>query len=283
MPTFETPQPISVGLELGVGDIRIEASDRPQTVVEVTPSDPGRKADVAAAEQTTVEHANGHLSVQGPSGWRQWHPRKGSGSIQVRIAVPTGSSVSAEVGVATLRGRGRLGACRYEAGVGDVHLDESGSLEVKLGAGDATVERAAGTVNVVTRSGDVRIGSIQGSGVVKNSNGDTWIGEVTGEARVRAANGTISVDRAHQGVVAKTANGAIRLGEVERGAAVAESAFGDLEVGIRDGVSAWLDLHTKLGQVRNDLDASDSPGPEEDTVEVHASTSMGDILIRRSP
>jgi DUF4097 and DUF4098 domain-containing protein YvlB len=190
--------------------------------------------------------------------------------------------VSAEVGVATLRGRGRLGACRYEAGVGDVHLDESGSLEVKLGAGDATVERAAGTVNVVTRSGDVRIGSIQGSGVVKNSNGDTWIGEVTGEARVRAANGTISVDRAHQGVVAKTANGAIRLGEVERGAAVAESAFGDLEVGIRDGVSAWLDLHTKLGQVRNDLDASDSPGPGEDTVEVHASTSMGDILIRRS-
>ena len=28
MPTFDTPEPISVSLELGVGDVRIAASDR---------------------------------------------------------------------------------------------------------------------------------------------------------------------------------------------------------------------------------------------------------------
>ena len=44
MPTFETPEPISVSLELGVGDVRIAASERTDTVVEVRPSDPPKNA-----------------------------------------------------------------------------------------------------------------------------------------------------------------------------------------------------------------------------------------------
>ena len=70
MTTFDTPDPISVDVELGVGDLRIEASDRTETTVEVRPSDPDNKADVTAAEQTHVEYANGHLLVKAPSGWR---------------------------------------------------------------------------------------------------------------------------------------------------------------------------------------------------------------------
>ena len=282
MQTFDTPQPIFASVELGVGDIGIDAGDSPETTVEVLPSDPAKKADVAAAEKTRVEYANGHLLVKGPSGWSQWIPRRGSESIDVRITLPAGSGVRVEAGVAELHGRGRIGECRFKVGVGDVQLDESGSVDLQVGVGDITVQRVAGKADVVTRSGAVRIGSIQGTGVVKNSNGDTWIGEATGELRVSAANGAISIDSALQGVVAKTANGAVRLGEVARGAAVAQSAFGDLEVGIRDGVSAWLDLHTKFGHVRNDLDVSESPGPGDESVEVHATTSMGDIAVHRS-
>ena len=47
-------------------------------------------------------------------------------------------------------------------------------------------------------------------------------------------------------------------------------------------VAAWLDLHTGFGHVQNDLEASGSPEPGADTVEVRASTSFGDITIRRS-
>jgi hypothetical protein len=39
MTTFDTPDPIAVDLEVGVGDVRIEASDRVDTTVEVRPSD----------------------------------------------------------------------------------------------------------------------------------------------------------------------------------------------------------------------------------------------------
>ena len=57
MRTFDTPEPISVTVELGVGDLRIVASDRTDTMVEVRPSDAAKKADVTAAEQTRVEYA----------------------------------------------------------------------------------------------------------------------------------------------------------------------------------------------------------------------------------
>lgn len=281
MATFDTPEPISVDVELGVGDLRIEASDRTQTTVEVRPSDPTEKADATAAEQTRVEYANGHLLVKAPSGWRRWMPRGSGGSIDVQIELPKGSRVRIDAAGA-VHGRGRLGECECKVGVGDIRLDETGRLNVKTGAGDITVERVAGRAEIATGSGAVRIGSIDGTAAVRNSNGDTWIGEVSGEARVSAANGSISVDRAHEGIVAKTARGDVRIGEVVRGAAVAQTAFGRIEVGVLDGVAAWLDLQTKFGNVHNGLDDAEGPEAGMDTVEVRASTSFGDIEIHRS-
>ena len=84
------------------------------------------------------------------------------------------------------------------------------------------------------------------------------------------------------GVVAKTANGDVRIGDVARGAIVAQSAFGALEVGVRDGAAVWLDLDTKFGTVESELDASSSPGAGDEVVEVHARTSYGDISVRRA-
>jgi hypothetical protein len=282
MPTFDTPEPISVSLELGVGDVRIEATDRADTIVEVRPSDPSKEEDVAAAEQTRVEYANGHLLVKAPNRWRHWTPWGGHESIDVSIEVPAGSPVRAEGGVVSIRCRGRIGESRCKVGVGDIQLDETGPVDLKTGIGDVTVERAVGKAEIVTGSGGVRIGSVDGTAAVKNSNGQTWIGEVTGEARMSAASGNISVDVAHAGIVVKTAKGDVLIGEVERGAAVAQSAFGDLEVGVRDGVAAWLDLQTKFGDVRNKLEAAESPGATQDTVEVRANTAFGDITVHRS-
>ena len=283
MKTFDTPAPITLSLELGVGDVQIDASDRTDTTVEVRPSDPLKKADVAAAEQTQVEFGNGRLLVQAPKGgWRQWVSWRGGESVDVSIGLPLGSHVRVDAGVASLRTTGRLGEVRAKTGVGDVRLDEVGSLELKTGAGDVSVDRAIGRVVIVCGSGGVRIGAIDGPAAVKNGNGDTWIGELTGEARVNAANGAITIDRASAGVVAKTANGDVRIGDVARGAIVAQSAFGALEVGVRDGAAVWLDLDTKFGTVESELDASSSPEADDEVVEVHAHTSYGDISVHRA-
>ncbi len=283
MPTFDTPQPISVVMELGVGDIRINASDRTKTTVEVRPSDGARKSDVAAAEQAQVEYAGNRLVIRAPKGWRKYSLRGGHESIDVEIALPAGSHVRGEAGIAALRCTGRLGECRFKTGLGEVRLDQAGPVQLTTGAGDINVERALEHAEVTTGSGAVHVGRVTGTAVIKNSNGDTWIGEITGDLRVNAANGKISVDQAQASVAAKTANGDVCLGEVARGAVLAQTACGRVEVGIRDGVAAWLELNTSYGHVHNSLDAAERPGPGEDAVEVRARSSFGDITVHRSP
>jgi DUF4097 and DUF4098 domain-containing protein YvlB len=282
MPTFDTPEPISVTLELGVGNIRIAASDRTDTSVDVRPSDPAKKSDVAAAAQTRVDYDGGRLLIRTPKGWRQYTPRGGGESIDVRIDLPTGSQVRGEAGIAVVRCTGRLGECRLKTGIGEIRLDEVGPAQLTTGMGDITVDRVSDHAEITTRSGSVEIARIDGTAVVKNSNGDSWIGEVTGDLRVSAANGRISVDLAHAAVVAKTANGDVRLGEVAHGAVLAQTGCGKLDVAVREGIPAWLDLNTHYGNVHNTLDAAERPGRGEPAVEVRARSSFGDITIRRS-
>jgi hypothetical protein len=282
MPTFDTPETISVTVELGVGNIRIAASDRTDTVVEVSPSDGAKKSAVAAAEQTRVEYAAGRLLVRAPKGWRQYSFRGGGESIDVQIDLPAGSDVRGNAGLAALRCTGRLGECRFKVGIGEIRLDQAGPAHLTTGVGDITVERMTDQAELTTGSGTVQVGHIDGTAVIRNSNGDTWVGEVTGDLRVNAANGKIAVDEAHAAVVAKTANGNVHLGEVVRGAVLAQTACGTVEVGIRPGVAAWLDLNAQFGNVHNSLDATDGPPSGEDPVEVRAQTSFGDISIHRS-
>ena len=119
------------------------------------------------------------------------------------------------------------------------------------------------------------------SAVIKNSNGDTWVGVAGGDVRLNAANGSIAVDLAQASVGAKSANGDVRLGEVVRGSVVLETKIGDLEVGVREGTAAWLDVSSRFGRVHNSLDAADAPEPSAETVEVRARTSVGEVVIRR--
>jgi DUF4097 and DUF4098 domain-containing protein YvlB len=134
----------------------------------------------------------------------------------------------------------------------------------------------------ITGSGQISIGEIDGSAVIKNLNGVIWVGEVTGDLRCNSANGDVTIDRALGAVAAKTANGAVRIGEVVRGSVELGTAYGELEVGIREGTAALLDVRSSYGSVRNSLQASDRPEPSDQTVEVRARTSFGDILIHRS-
>ena len=280
MQTFDTPEPITVVVEINRGDIHITASDRADTVVDVRASDEARKADIAAAEQTTVDFANGTLRIKSPKNWRQWAPWGGRESIDVRIDLPRGSHVRGSAGAGAMQCTGLLGGCHYRIGAGRVRIDACGPVGVSAGAGTIDIGRAEGDVDIKT-TGSVRIGSIDGAAVIKNSNGGTSIREITGDLRVNAANGSVIVDRAHGTVVLKCANGDVRLDEANRGAIVAETARGNVEIGIRDGVAAWLDLNTAFGTVRNDLEAARPPAPDEDAIKVRARTAFGDITIRR--
>jgi DUF4097 and DUF4098 domain-containing protein YvlB len=281
MPTFDTPEPISVALEFVSGDARITATDRADTVVEVRPGDGAHELDVQVAEQTRVEYAAGRLLVKAPRQLRRSLFGR-AGSIEVTIELPAGSHLQADTSVGAFHGTGRLGECRIKTSVGDIQLDHTGGLEVNTGAGAIVVDQVAGPAEVTTGSGRVRLREIDGTAVIKNSNGDSWVSEVTGDLRVNAANGNIAVDRAGASVTATTANGDIRVGEVARGSASLKTSFGEIAIGIHAGTAARLDVATQFGRVRNHMDEADSPEPSDETVEVRARTSYGDIVIHRS-
>jgi len=280
MPIFDTPEPISVQLELPVGDAWIAASDRTDTVVTVRPRDPSSKADVGAAEQTTVEYAAGKLLIRVPKSWRRYGFGPGP-SVDVLIEVPTGSRLHAESSWAAFRSEGRLGECLIKTGSG-IRLDETGPLDIDSSHGDVAVEKVMGSARVKVSSGKVRLGAVDGTVEIKNSSGDCWIGRSGGAARINTAYGDITVDASTASVTARTAYGNLRLGEVVRGSVDLQTSYGAIEVGIRRGTAAWLDVSSKHGRVHNALESTDSPAQTDETAEVRANTAYGDITIRRA-
>jgi DUF4097 and DUF4098 domain-containing protein YvlB len=279
MPTYETPQPITATIDLAMGDVRIIAGDRDATVVEVHPSDASNAEDVKAAELTRVEYADAQLLVKAPK-LRSRLSRRG-GSIDVTIELPAGSRVHGSLGLGDFRCDGELGDCRIKTGLGRIRLDRAGKLNLRSATGDITVERATGRAEVTAGSGEVRLGELDAAAVIKNSNGDTWVGVAGGDLRLSTANGSIAIDVAQASVGAKSANGDVRVGEVVRGSVVIETKIGDLEVGIREGTAAWLDVSSRFGHVHNALEAADAPETTAETVEVRARTSVGEVVIRR--
>lgn len=281
MPTYPTPEPVSVVLSVPLGDVRVSATDRDDTVVLVQPTDGTEEADARAAEQTHVGYAGGVLEVRAPK-QRGLGLSRRPGSVDVSIDLPAGSRLRADTAIAALHATGRLGECRLTTATGDIGLGETGPLEVSTSTGSVTADHVAGDAEVSTSSGRVRLGGIDGAAVIKNSNGDIHVGQVSGALRAKTANGDITVGRSSGDVTAATSRGDVRVTRVSRGVAALSTGFGEIEIGIEAGTAALLDVHTRFGAVRSQLDAADRPGPGDETAEVRARTGYGDIVIRRA-
>ncbi|MDQ0718456.1 DUF4097 and DUF4098 domain-containing protein YvlB [Streptomyces luteogriseus] len=278
MPSFDTPEPISATAHVEAGSIQFTAGDRADTVVEVRPRDPKKDLDVRAADQTEVTYAGGALTIRTPKS----NLFGRTGTVDVTIDLPTGSHVDTTGSWTQVLGEGRLGEVRVKTSSGDVRFDATGPLKLTASHGSITVDRVDGTAEITTSSGSLRVGLVDGSAVLKNSHGTTTVGAATGELRVSGANGDIEIRRAEDAVTATTAHGTLRVGEVARGTVQLETSYGAIDVGVREGTAAWLDVSSVSGQVRNTLTTSEAPEKTEDSVRVRARTKHGNIDIRRA-
>ncbi|MBF6085471.1 DUF4097 family beta strand repeat-containing protein [Nocardia cyriacigeorgica] len=166
MYTFQTPQPIAVTVDVLAADVTVIASARSDSTVVVRPADESKKADVRAAEQTTVEFAGGVLSVRTPKTWRTHTPFGGNAAITVTIEVPTGSELTSTTAVGRVVGAGELGHC-----------------ELTVSLGDIIVERPQGSVTAKTAKGDIRIGAaVRGDLRLETSVGALEVGIHPGSA-----------------------------------------------------------------------------------------------------
>ncbi|WP_405682058.1 DUF4097 family beta strand repeat-containing protein [Streptomyces sp. NBC_00057] len=279
MPSFDTPEPISATAHVAAGSIRFTAGDRLDTVVEVRPRDPKKDQDVRAADQTEVTYASGVLPVRTP---KQRCLVGRTGTVDVTVELPTGSRIDMTGAWAQVLGEGRFGEVRVKTSSGNVRLDTTGPLQLTASHGSIAVDRVEGMAEITTSSGSLRVGLVDGPAVLKNSHGTTTVGAATGDLRVNGANGDIEIRRAEDSVTATTAHGTLHVGEVACCTVQLETSYGAIEVGVREGTAAWLDVSSGSGQVRNTLTASETPEKTEDTVKVRARTRHGNIDVLRA-
>ena len=280
MPTYTTPTPIDLAINLQVGAIEIVAGDRADTVVTVSPTNPTKAVDRRGAEETKVDLDGQRLTITGP------RPRLTfigpTESVDIKVELPTGSRLTAEIAVGGVRTIGRLGATRIKASTGPVDVDTTGDLWLRAGHGNATLGRAEGGIEITADHGQIRIGAVNGDAILKASHGSITVGESGGDLDAKLSYGDLEITTALASVAAKTAYGSIQLREVSSGSIQVESGYGTVTIGVRPGIPAWLDLSSKDGRVRNQLDGDRAPDESEQTVAVRARTQYGDITILRA-
>ncbi|WP_067461294.1 DUF4097 family beta strand repeat-containing protein [Actinomadura macra] len=182
MQTFDTPAPISAVLDVPAGRVQFIAADRADTAVEVLPANATKGRDVKAAEQTTVDYADGVLRIATPVRNQHVGP---SGSIEVTVRLPAGSRVEAKAASTELRSVGRLGDVAFEGAYRQIKLDEAASVRLTAVDGDVEVGRLNGPAEISTQRGDIRIvEAVRGKVVLRTRSGDI---SVTAAAGVSAS------------------------------------------------------------------------------------------------
>jgi DUF4097 and DUF4098 domain-containing protein YvlB len=263
MPTFATPSPIAIRLDVSGGSVRVVASDRADTVVTVRPGHEGKSADVQAAEQTRVEYADGRLLISSPRRARLLF-MGGMPTVEIELLVPSDSSLEADLTAGSVDCDGRLGDVRIDNRYGDIRIDRAATLHARTSAGDVTVSRVDGEADAGTSYGSIRVG------------------ETTGALRLDSACGDITVQNARGSVGASTKYGQVRVHQAGSGSLDLATSYGTVEAGVREGTPAWLDLESSAGTVRNLLTPSTAPDEAEEPVRIRARTSYGDIVVRRA-
>jgi hypothetical protein len=280
MPAYNTPTPIDLAINVQVGRIEVVAADRADTVVTVSPSNPGKAVDRRGAEETTVDFDGQRVAIAGPRPRISWFgPTE---SVDVKVELPTGSRFTAEIAVGGLRTVGRLGATRIKSSTGAVDVDTTGDLWLRASHGNVTAGTVEGGAEITSDYGQIRVGSVTGDAILKASYGTIRVGESGGDLDAKLSYGDLEVTKALASVAAKTAYGRIQLREVSSGSIQVESGFGQVTIGVLPGVPAWLDLSSKDGHVRNELAGDSAPDASEQTVEVRVRTQNGDIDIKHA-
>ncbi len=275
---FDTTGPIRLRLEFGAGDVTLDASDTTTTTVDLQPiGDDDESRD--AVERTIVEQRGDEIVVKVPRG----RLLRRSPKLRLRMVMPLGSRLSAELQSADLVATGEYGTSDVSSGSGDVTVTTiAGDARVTSGSGDVALDVVTGACQLKSGSGSVRLESACGATNVGTGSGDVVVGHAAADVSVKSGSGDVRVDHADGSVVLMSGSGDLHVGRVVSGKVSAKAASGDVQIGVAAGTAAWLDLNTVSGDVVNGLDDATAPADGERVVEIRATTVSGDVLIRRA-
>jgi DUF4097 and DUF4098 domain-containing protein YvlB len=266
---FETHQPVNLYVELGAGDVSVQAHETTESQVEVTGRD---------AERVIVQLDGDQLSVIAPKDRAGF--LGGDRKLDLKISVPTASRLQLKSGSADLTARGSYAATHVKSGSGDVRIEViSGVGLVETGSGDIKLDSVAEDLRIKSGSGDVMVDHAGASVAISTGSGDVQLGTTAGPTVVKTGSGDLKVAEAESDVSMSTGSGDLLVGRANRGRVTAKGASGDVNVGIPAGIPVWTDLTTVSGSIRSGLAGAGEPEDGADYVEVRARTVSGDIVL----
>lgn len=258
-----------VRIEIGAGLVEILPTDgeKTQATIDV---DHGDEGDVV------FEVVNGELIVNTPK-----NARRGP-EVTVRISTPAVLNTRIKTGSGDITARMPLGETRLESGSGEIRAQRvEGDLAATTGSGDIRVGYAAKAVRARTGSGLIDIGETVGNTALSTGSGDVRVGDAAGPTTVKVGSGDITIERIRDHSVATSGSGDVRVESAEGPSVRAETANGDVQIGVPDGVPTYLDLKTVTGQIRCELEPGGKPADGEHSLTLRARTVSGDITVVR--
>ncbi|MFE7599762.1 DUF4097 family beta strand repeat-containing protein [Streptomyces sp. NPDC057494] len=180
MQKFDTAAAIVTTLAVPAGRIRIIATDRTDTTVDIQPADSSKSRDVNTAEQTEVTYTEGVLNIEVPKP-KNTLLGNNLGSIEVTVQLPAGSRVEAQAAAAELTTTGRLGDVTFEGAYRQIRIDEAASLRLTAADGDIEIGRLTGSADITTARGDIHVAqALAGTVNLTTQKGDITLAAATG-------------------------------------------------------------------------------------------------------
>lgn len=278
MHAFDTPDPTTLVVRTGSGQVTVTTAETARTTVEL------RALNAAAEEvlaEATVEQRGSTVLVDVPR--QRWGLFREGPAVAVTVTCPTGSTMDLTSESADIDVTGTVADASVSSGSGSITLETiTGGARLKSGSGSVSARHVAEGLAVKTGSGDVDVARSEGSATVTVGSGHVRFGDLTGDVVTKTGSGDVDVDRLGGTLMTKTGSGNLTVRRATSGAVRANGASGDITIGIEEGTAAWLDVSTLSGRVHQELGESDGPGEHQQRIEITAHTVSGDLRVHRS-
>jgi DUF4097 and DUF4098 domain-containing protein YvlB len=249
---FPTPTPVHLYVENAAGSIEVLADAGAETTVDIS----GRyHEDLVVVELS----GDGRRLTIRP---RRRH-RLRNLRLDITVHLPAGSTIEAATASAGLTVHGEIADLKAAAASAAVSADD-----------------VTGSVAVQSASGSLRVGAVGGSLSFTSASGSLRADRVGGECHATTASGSLTIGVADDDVAASAVSGSVTVREAHRGTVDLSATSGSIQVGVRRGTVAWLDVSSLSGHTRSDLTAQDdTPAGGGSVLTVRARSVSGSVAV----
>lgn len=217
----------------------------------------GSSAEGEAVRQTRVDYTAGRLVVRTPKELQLRNV-----PIAVAVQAPAGSHVEAGSGAGNVTVNGPAGRLTIRTGSGRITTDQAeGTAKVDTGSGTVRLGPMAAGLRAKTGTADIEVQAVGAASTVVTGSGDVWLGAVSSDVLARTGSGRVTVANAS-------------AGELEL-----HTGSGAIHVGIRKGSPAEVDLSSGSGDVRSELDLTNTPPENKPPLRIRGRSGSGSALV----